>query len=125
MNDSVTMPAGPDAASDSLDALRAGVGAVAAALAEAGARVATGGFMDLAGLDGRIAGLCAAATSLAPAGRLAMVGELQSLLERLDALNAVMAGQFDAMALAERQTARGRAAAAYGLKAPPPAPEEG
>lgn len=105
------------------DTLRHDLSAVAAALAEARAQAESGAAVDLAGLDGRVAALCAAVQDLPRAAGKGLLPDLGALLDGLDALAATLAHQREAV-LNAPHTARQRAAAAYGRGAPPPPDEE-
>lgn len=96
--------------------------AVSAALADAAAQAESGALVDLAGLDARVAALCAAAEALPRGEGRALLDDLQSLIAALDALSATLSRQSALTAGAETHTARQRAAVVYGRPAVPPVP---
>ncbi|KAA0583174.1 hypothetical protein FZ983_00670 [Azospirillum sp. B21] len=98
-----------------------------AALEEARAEAEAGVLIDLAGLEDRVARLCAEAEGMPHSEARALLGPLGNLVAALDPLAAALADQQAkrehsiAAALAGRDdphTARQRAAAAYGRTGP-------
>ncbi|MGF7177734.1 hypothetical protein [Azospirillum doebereinerae] len=108
----------------------AGIALLAGALDEARRQAEAGATIDLAGLEERVATLCAAAEALPRAEAQALLGPLGDLVAALDPLAAALKTQHAARDAAlegrdDPHTARHRAAAAYGrgpAAAPPPAP---
>ncbi|CAO3431101.1 hypothetical protein [Azospirillum doebereinerae] len=107
----------------------AGVALLAGALDEARRQAEAGAAIDLAGLEEKVATLCAAAEALPRAEAQALLGPLGDLVAALDPLAAALKTQHAARDAAlegrdDPHTARHRAAAAYGRgpSAPPPAP---
>jgi hypothetical protein len=78
-------------------------------IAVARSAVAEGNFIDLAGFDREIAGLCEAIAQLPVAEQPAMAAELTALLGELDELSMALTVQSGL----ESDTARRRAAQAY------------
>lgn len=100
-----------------------GIAAVTAVLDDARDQADAGARVDLAGLDARVAELCAAASSLPPAPARAQLGALERMLAALDSLTDALTRQRDTLAAAadgrnDPHTARQRAAAAYGRPGP-------
>lgn len=96
----------------------ADVAALSMALAEARREADTGVLIDLAGLEDRVAALCAAAESLPRPEARALLGPLGDLVAALDPLAAALKTQYAARDAAlegrdDPHTARQRAAAAY------------
>ncbi|AWU93808.1 hypothetical protein [Azospirillum ramasamyi] len=98
-----------------------------AALEEAQAEAESGALIDLAGLEERVARLCAEAESMPRGEARALLGPLGDLVAALDPLAACLTDQQArreqsiAAALSGRDdphTARQRAAAAYGRSGP-------
>lgn len=105
--------------------LRSDMEALAATLDDARAGVAAGDDLDLTGLDARVGGLCAAVASLPREEGRALAQGLERLLDVLDVLSATIGERRQAALAEQEQTARRRAAAAYGRPVPPlnaPAP---
>ncbi len=91
---------------------------LAQALAEARREAETGVLIDLAGLEDRVAILCAAAESLPRSEARALLGPLGDLVAALDPLAAALKSQHTTRDAAldgrdDPHTARQRAAAAY------------
>ncbi|MCW2237387.1 hypothetical protein [Azospirillum canadense] len=108
-------------------ALLRDIAAVSAALDDACAQAEAGAPIDLAGLESRVAELCAAAEDHR-GGALAepLRAEFQALVAALDALAGALARQRETMAAAaegrpDPHSARQRAASAYGRTATPAA----
>ncbi|SMH60397.1 hypothetical protein [Azospirillum agricola] len=128
----MTEPSAPSLLPPPLSA--AGVAALADALAEARREADSGVLIDLAGLEERVAALCAAAESLPRAEAQALLGPLGDLVAALDPLAAALKTQHATRDAAldgrdDPHTARQRAAAAYGRgpaapPAPPPLPSD-
>lgn len=96
-----------------------GIAAVTAVLEDARVQADAGARVDLAGLDARVAELCAAASALPPAPARGQLKALEQMLAALDGLTGALTRQRDTLAAAaegrnDPHTARQRAAAAYG-----------
>lgn len=107
-----------------------GIAAVTAVLEAAREQADGGARVDLAGLDARVAELCAAASTLPPPQARAQLAALERMLAALDGLTGALTRQRDTLAAAaegrnDPHTARQRAAAAYGrpILAGDPVPE--
>lgn len=104
--------------------LPADLAAVSGALAEAAAQAESGALIDLAGLDVRVAELCAAAEALPRAEGRALLGDLEALVGGLTALTGILTRQRDLSAGTDPHAARQRAAAVYGRPAASPASDD-
>lgn len=104
--------------------LPADLAAVSGALAEAAAQAESGALIDLAGLDVRVAELCAAAEALPRAEGRGLLADLEALAGRLDALAGILARQRALADGGETHGARQRAAAVYGRPAVSPASDD-
>jgi hypothetical protein len=82
-----------------------------------------GGVIDLAGLDGRIAVICAGLEIQPPETASAMLPKLVLLAQDLNMLSAACAKVQADTALALRQVSRNRASRAYGKPPVPPTPD--
>lgn len=95
------------------------IAALSIALAEARREAEAGVLIDLAGLEDRVAALCATAESLPRSEARALLGPLGDLVAALDPLAAVLKSQYAVRDAAldgrdDPHTARQRAVAAYG-----------
>lgn len=116
------------------DGVARGIAAVTAVLDDARVQADSGARVDLAGLDARVAELCAAAAALPPPHARAQLPALDRMLAALDGLAGALTRQRDTLAAAaegrhDPHTARRRAAAAYGRPIPAgdpgPDPDDG
>ncbi|QQP88809.1 hypothetical protein IGS68_22780 [Skermanella sp. TT6] len=114
-------PTLPDSAD--MQAIEGELEGIVLAVADAQVALAGGGVIDLAGLDDRIAAICAALETRPPEAARALLPRLLALVEDLNGLSAACDKvRADTSIELERVATRNRASLAYGRKPEPPPP---
>ncbi|UEM20183.1 hypothetical protein JL100_024390 [Skermanella mucosa] len=117
-------PSQQDAAD--IQAIELELEAIVLAVADAQVALSGGGVIDLAGLDDRIAAICAALETRSPEAARALLPRLLTLVEDLNMLSAACDKvQADTSIELERVATRNRASLAYGRQPVPLPPPPG
>jgi hypothetical protein len=112
-----------DAAHPKMAAIERELEIISLAISDTRVVLQAGGVIDLAGLDDRIAAVCAGLETQPPEIARAMLPRLVILVQDLNMLSAACAKVQADTALALRQVSRNRASRAYGKPPVPPTPD--